>query len=155
MSLSLPLDVSPIMLRLQNTLGTDLRSVGTAADYAAVQELRGFTTPSAFVVLADEQPVTDPQAGPGSRARTRQQVLATVGVILAVRNYRTQAGAAAMAEVSPLIGMARDALIGWSPDLALMKQLQWQRGGVLDYDANTLLWIDVYNTTHGIGGGAK
>lgn len=150
--MSQPLNLQPVTNRLKDVLGANIKDIGSAADYASIKELRGFVTPSAYVVLADEQPLPTQLDRPG-RKRKRQKVVATFGVILAVRNYRTQNGEAALAEASPLIGQVRNALIGWTHDPVQMAELKWERGGVLDYDASTLLWLDVYNTIHSIGGG--
>ena len=48
-----PFDTSLIVERLVTQLPA-LHFVGGAADYAAVKELRGFRTPSAYVIFAEE-----------------------------------------------------------------------------------------------------
>ena len=48
-----PFDTGLIMRRLRASV-PELHVVGGAADYAAVKELRGFRTPSAYVVFAED-----------------------------------------------------------------------------------------------------
>ena len=81
-----PFDTGLVIERLK-ALVPDLRKVGGAADYAAVQELRGFATPSAFVIFAGESGGTT-----GPRGARVQPAVTRFGLVLAVRNYRPGAG---------------------------------------------------------------
>ena len=78
-------------------------------------------------------------------------ISATVGVVLAVSNYRDTRGAETVEELTPLLGKVRAALMGWTPDIIGGRPFQFLQGDVLDYDASTLLWTDVYQTQHFIG----
>ncbi len=150
--MSQPLDTTLIEDRLREVV-SEFEVVGGAADYAAVRELRGFRTPSAFVVAAQERGV--PESGASQTRRTgRQQAETTFGVILALRNYRDPHGQAVTSEARPLIGVVRSALMGWTPGERIMRPVMWQQGDVLDYDMNTMLWAEVFTTTHFIGGNA-
>ncbi|MHA7919039.1 phage tail terminator protein [Alloalcanivorax xenomutans] len=148
--MSQPLDTTIIQARLVEAV-PDLEKVGLAADYAAIQDLRGFRTPSAYVVLANERGPEAPEL-PGRRPSGAQQAVSTFGVISAVRNYSDVTGAAAQRDADPYIGQIRDALMGWTPDPRIMGAAWWLQGDVLDYDVSTLLWIDVFSTQRFIGG---
>ena len=150
--MSQPLDTTLIEARIRDVV-SQFEVVGGAADYAAVQDLRGFRTPSAFVVACQEKRV--PEASEGQRRISgKQQVETTFGVVLALRNYRDPRGEAVNTDARPLIGAVRDALMGWTPGAGIMRPIAWQQGDVLDYDANTLLWAEVFSTKHFIGGNA-
>lgn len=124
-----------------------LQSVEGAAQYASITDLREFRPDSAYVLLARER-------GDGEQPKTggRQRAIATFGVVLAVRNFRDQVGGEAIEEISPLIAQTRAALMGWTPPVNGGRPCQWLQGDVLDYDNNTLLWSDVFQTQHFIGG---
>lgn len=150
--MSQPLDTGLIEQRLRDVL-PQFEVIAGAADYAAVQELRGFRTPSAYVVTAQERDATEPTQAQ-RRGSGRQHAETTFGVILALRNYRDARGAAVTDDARPLIGAVRDALMGWTPGAQIMRPITWQQGDVLDYDANTLLWAEIFYTKHFIGGNA-
>ena len=140
-----PFDVDLVIGRLRAQV-PELQLVEGAGAYAAIRSLGDFRTPSAYVLLVNERSDGDvPKGG-------RQRALATFGVVLAVRSYRDQVSAAAMNDVSPLVGRIRDLLIGWQPEIQGGRPCQWLQGDVLDYDASTLLWCDVFKTQHFIGG---
>lgn len=140
-----PFDVDQVIGRLRAQV-PELQLVEGAGAYAAIRSLGDFRPPSAFVLLVNER--SDGEVPKGGR----QRALATFGVVLAVRNYRDQIGAAAMNDVSPLVGRIRDLIIGWQPEIQGGRPCQWLQGDVLDYDASTLLWCDVFKTQHFIGG---
>lgn len=148
-----PLDLTPIIDRIRSEI-PDMEEVGGAAEYSAVMDLVSFRTPSSYVVLAQEKDLTQATEKPGRRPSGRQQLESTFGVIMALRNYRDPEGEAVSAEARQMIGKVRAQLMGWTPDKTEFARLWFQQGDVLDYNDNTLLWIDVYNTTHYIGGTA-
>ncbi|SIQ30897.1 phage tail terminator protein [Marinobacterium stanieri] len=147
-----PFDTLPIETRLIEQVDA-LQCVEGAAEYAAVKSIRDFRHGSAYVVLAKEMNPNDPNSPAGSRQRGRPQAVCTFGVITASRNYRSRSGADALRDARPLIGAVRTALIGWVPEKPL-QPITWIQGDVMEYDANTLLWIDVFTTTHYLGGTA-
>lgn len=147
-----PLDTTLIEQRLREQVSA-LQCVEGAAEYAAVKSVRDFRPGSAYVVLAQERNPNNPNTPEGARIRGKNQALCTFGVIIAARNYRGRTGAAAMQDASPLIGAVRTALIGWHP-VKPFQPVAWLQGDVMEYDANTLLWIDVFTTTHYLGGTA-
>ena len=151
--MSAPLDTTVIEQRLRDVV-PDLHQVKGAAEFAAVTSLGSYRVPSAYVVLAREEGMEEPTGQPARRPSGKQQAKVTFGVITAVRNYRDNTGAQAAKDASPLIGHIRKALMGWQPDDQSMRPIGWLQGDVLDYDANILLWIDVFTTTHFIGGNA-
>ncbi|PHR68502.1 hypothetical protein [Alcanivorax sp.] len=151
--MSAPLDTTVIEQRLRDAV-KDLQQVKGAAEFAAVTSLGSYRVPSAYVVLAREEGTDDPNGQPGRRPSGKQQAKVTFGVITAVRNYRDSTGAQAARDASPLIGQVREALMGWQPADRSMRPIGWLQGDVLDYDASVLLWIDVFTTTHFIGGNA-
>jgi hypothetical protein len=142
-----PFDTALVIARLQ-TQAAQLQQVGGAADYAAVQSLTSFRTPSAFVVLAGEQDISPDVDAPQRRPSAAQQVETTFGVVVAVQNFRDASGEAAADDASPVITAVREAIAGWTPDQKRYRPIRWRMGDVLDYDANTLLWMDVFTINH-------
>lgn len=136
-----PFDTALVIARLKDQV-PDLREVGGAADYAAVQELRGFATPSAFVIFAGES------GGVGPRGSRVQPAVTRFGVALAVRNYRPGAGDQLGDELRKVLGQTRSALIGWVPPVPGATALAWEAGEVMDYDHSTVLYVESYQLTH-------
>lgn len=145
---SAPFDHNLIIERLRQRLPAGY-TLGGAADLAAITALRDFRPPHVFVVLAQETPVARQGGAPGAAAR--QVAIVHFGVTLAVRNFRDNRGAAAGDDLNTRLGIVRDALIGWTPPVPLGRDCQLVQGKVLDYDANTLVWADLYQTQHAIG----
>ncbi|UQY32651.1 hypothetical protein K8U54_12945 [Pseudomonas fulva] len=141
-----PLDTRLVIERLK--LLKDLEVVGTAADYAKVQGLTGFRTPSAYALLSRENAMANPSGNPGGRVK--QMTEATFGVVVAVRNYRYSDADAADA-LGPILDAVRGQLIGWVPPLPGARGCQFVAGQVLDSNDSTLLWAEVYATQHSIG----
>jgi len=144
-----PFDVGLIQQRLASA-ATGLRSVGLAADYAAVRKLADFPAPCAYVLLATEQGLPKPPGNTirGQQVSAQQQVMVHIGVAYALRSYRAQAGADIVDEWKAQLGPARDALYGFCPDLPGARPLEFVRGDLQDYDNTTALWIDVWSTQH-------
>ena len=140
---SAPFDPQLVIARLRDRV-TTLQQVRGAADYAAMKTIRDYRPPEAFVILPRER--GRPEAG-----AKRQAVTVSFGVVVATRNYAYQDGAPAAADALPLIGEIRDALIGWMPATIGGRGCTWLQGDLLDYDAGTLLWADVFETQHFIG----
>jgi hypothetical protein len=145
--MSAPFDINLIIARLLAEV-SELQSVEGVAEYGAVTSLRDFRTPCAFGLLVRERADGDePKPGRGT-----QRLLVTFGVVLVVRNYRDTRGAEVVDELKPLLGKVRGALMGWTPDVLGARPCRFIQGDVLDYDASTLLWTDVYQTQQIIGG---
>lgn len=142
-----PLDHRLVVERLK-TLGDVLRAVGTASDYAGAKSLGDFQTPSAYALLAEETGKPNPTGN--NAGRTRQMVESVFGVVIAVRNYRYDAGEQAD-ELRPILDAIRGAIIGWTPPLPGARPCQFVTGAVIDSDSSTLLWGEVYQTQHSIG----
>lgn len=148
-----PFDVQPIIARLSAVVPkTTLRQVQGASDYASVKALANFTPPCAYVLLAREKSRPHPANNgiPGAQQRMVQQVDVTFGVMLAVRNYREQLGAQSQDSLLAVLDAVRGALLGWVPNGA-SQPISLQQGDLLQYDAATTLWADVYQTNHVIG----
>lgn len=147
-----PFDVQPVVARLRAQVPA-LRLVGVAADYAAVKSLRDFTPPSVYVVLAQEtfEPGATGHAVRGQQASGMQRGKVAIGVIVAARNYREQAGAQLAGTLNELLQAVRASLAGWVPDTAGARPLQLTRGDLLQYDDATALWCDVWQTQSFIG----
>lgn len=139
-----PLKISVVEQRIAAVVD-ELQYIGGAAEYAAVMELRSFRTPSAYVVLTTERGSTDLPRG-------THQVTARFGVIIAARNYSDAPGTKAMNDASTIISAVRAALVGWMPASREFRACAWVQGSVLDYDQNTLLWCDEYETNYFITG---
>lgn len=137
-------DDTAIRARLSEVTGID--QVCGAADYAAATSLRDIRPGTAFVILAGEKKV-DENRQPAPRATVKQSQ-ATIGVIIATRNYSDTSGAAAAADARPLVKSVRDALMGFTPALQTFSPLEWQQGDVIDYDSSVLLWGEVFTTTY-------
>lgn len=141
-----PFDVDRVIARLKDQVPA-LRLVEGAAEYATLTGLKDFGTPCAYVLLVRER-------GDGKPGRPgRQRALVTFGVVLAVKNYRGRRGAEAAEDLSPILGAVRNAIIGWNPGNQGGRECTWIQGDVLDYDAGTLLWSEVYQTQGFIGPG--
>lgn len=138
-----PFDTDLVVQRLRAEVA-QLRLVGGAADYAAVQDLRGFVTPSAYVIFAGESA----SSTPGPRGARVQPADTRFGVALAVRNLRAGSGDQLGAELRQIIGATRAALIGWLPPVAGATALRWEGGDVMDYDHSTVLYVESYQLTH-------
>ncbi|MAN51214.1 MULTISPECIES: phage tail terminator protein [unclassified Marinimicrobium] len=141
---SAPFDTAPVIARVREQV-TALRAVEGAASFAAVQNLRDFVVPGAYVVLTRERPDNqEPRGG-------RQRAIVTLGVVVAVRNYRDVTGGELKDALNPILNGVRNALIGWTPPEQGARPMKWAGGDVIDYDDNTLLWGDVFQTQHFIG----
>lgn len=138
-----PFDTGLIVRRLEACV-PDFQSIGGAADYAAVKELRGFRTPSAYVVFSEDE---NTGKIPASVGVTSQEALVRFGVVLALRNYGGQRGDQMAEQARRLIGLVRVALIGHKPDKGA-RVVGWLGGAVLDYDASVLLFADRYQIHH-------
>lgn len=151
-----PFDSGVIVARLRTQV-TSLRTVGLAADYAAIKNLRDFTPPSAYVVLAQErfEPAAIGMAPRGQQIPVTQRGRISIGVIVAGRNYREQAGGQLAGELRALLAATSASLNGWVPDVPGAQPLQLQRGDLLQYDDATALWCDVWQTQTIIGAVAQ
>lgn len=138
------LDTDIIIQRIKATV-PEFQSVEGSADYATVKDLRSFRTPCAYVVLAEER-------GSSDLPRGTHQAKALFGVVTAARNYSSARGSAAKDDARPLVKAVRAALVGWRPEGREFFACSWVQGDVLEYDANTLLWLDVFETTYYING---
>jgi hypothetical protein len=145
-----PFPTRLVIDRLTSTIPrTELEQVNSAAQYASIEKLSDFRALTTFVLLANERwDGEPPKAG-------RQRMIVNFGVVTAVKNFRdTRKGVESAEELDPLIERIRQQLIGWKPALEGSRECALIDGNVLDFDANVLLWIDVYQTQHFIGGGA-
>lgn len=100
----------------------ELRTVTTAAELAAVAEMRQKPTPSAIVVYDGDDVPTNPQsqAKQGARHKAVQRWL----VVLAVKNVADQrAGSSARRDAGPLIAKIMNALAGWQLPLPGVRPL--------------------------------
>ena len=147
-----PFDVQPVADRIR-ALVPGLRTIGLAADYAAVKSLRDFVPPSVFVVLAQERFESNPPGygQRGEQVKVSQRGIVAVGVVIVGRNYREQHGAQLSDAMNTLIASVRGPLAGWVPDVPGARPLELQRGDLLQYDNATALWCDVWQTATLIG----
>jgi hypothetical protein len=147
-----PFDVAVIVDRLKVAV-PQLRSVGRAADYAAVRTLQDFPAPCAFVILAAERGLSRPigRAPRGEQISARQTVEVSFGVVVAVRNWRQQQGEQIADELRTIVGATRAALMGYVPDVDGARPCEFVRGDLQDYSTGTAIWADVYATQHAIG----
>lgn len=148
-----PFDTQLIIERLRLHV-TALRDVFGAADFAAVKNLADFPAPCAYVLMARDKAAEAHVPGHGERGtqvRATQRLVVNFGVILAVRNYRAQRGQPAADDLKAILGPARDALLGYVPDVPGARPCQLVQGDLSDYDASTVLWTDVWQTQQTIG----
>ena len=138
-----PFDTGLVALRLRAEV-PELQHVGGAADYAAVQELRNFRTPSAYVIFAEESNTGGVKDAIGQCAL---EASAQFGVVLALRHWREQRGEQMAGDTRRLVGQVRAALVGHKPAPGA-RVIGWDSGKVLDYDASVLLFADVYRLHH-------
>jgi hypothetical protein len=139
MQLYQPFDTRLVQARLKAQV-TALREVEGAAEYAALEGLRDFVAPCAYVLIGSE-------SGSGAAGRV-VGAAAEFGVVLAVSNYRDRRGEQLQPELLTLLGLVRAALIGWQPDVPGVKPVAWRGGAVMDFDDATLLWMEAYECTH-------
>lgn len=144
-----PFPVAVIVDRIKAAVPT-LRKVGRAADYASVRSLGDFPVPCAYILLAREKGDTSKSGVslPGQQTRLAQVMSVSFGVVLAVRNYREQAGAQLADELESCLGAVRNALLGWTPDVPGGRACQLLQGDLTQYDQATALWTDVWRTQH-------
>lgn len=140
-----PLDTSRVEVRLREQV-EQLEEVLGAVEYSSIRDLAGFRVDTAYVVLASER---NP-AGTGPQAGRKAAAEAVFGVVICCRNYRYSGGSAAKDEAVVIAGRVREALIGWAPPG--WKSCIWLQGQVLESDQDRVLWMDVFTTTHVIGG---
>lgn len=138
-------DTELIINRLKETQ-FEFEIVEGAAEYSAVSGLSGFRHGSLYVVLVRER---NP-AGDGPQPRAKAAAVTTFGVIAAVRNYRGGTAAEALKNARPIIGRMRKAILGWAPP-GCNSPCIWIQGDVMESDKSTLLWADVFSTTHVLG----
>lgn len=122
-----------------------LQIVQGAAEYAAISGLKDFRPPCAYALLVSERPDNE------APKNNQQRAVVTFGVVVVGRNYRDQRGQETLDALGPIIGATRQALIGWLPAETGGRKTKWMGGDVMDWDANTVLWADVYETQHFIG----
>lgn len=135
-----PFDTGLVVQHLREQV-PELHFVGGAADYAAVQDLSEFRTPSAYVVFAEEVNTGKVPTNPGV---CMQESDTEFGVVLALRHYREQLGEQMHQDARRLIGAVRVALIGYKPAMRGARAIGWKLGKTLDYSAGVLLFVDVY-----------
>ncbi len=139
-----PFAVGQVVDRLRAQV-SGLRSIGGAADFAAVVDRPG-ALPAAFVLLARE----DARPKEGGSAIAIQAIDVKFGVVLALQHYRTsERGAAQTDALQALIAEVRTALIGWlptgdGPQLATTLV----SGQLLRYDQATVWWQETYATRY-------
>ncbi|WP_431222207.1 phage tail terminator protein [Serratia sp. L9] len=139
-----PFDLSCVIERIQSLQPDPLSFVGSVVEYSKVTDLSAVSVPAAYVLMGSERGIP----GNGSRAQVAEAVF---GIVIVVRNYGL--GIEGMIhEANPLIGQVRDLMIGWMPNKRCTTGVQWVKGDVLDYDAGTLVWMDVFTVNHIIGG---
>jgi hypothetical protein len=147
-----PLDVSPVISRIRDQVA-DLRSVGGAADQAAIDAQRLPPMPCAFVTLAGEEITTTKLSG-GVVAQTARAV---IDVLVGVRHARVAGRGMAHAEAGiALVNQIRGALVAWNAFLATppdgdatlgMLNLSG-RGQLVRLDQDLWWWIDRYQLTY-------
>lgn len=140
---SAPFDINLVVKRLQALDPQPFSQIGTIVEYGKITDLDGFAMPGAYVLMGPERG----NPGNGNRAQVAEVVF---GVAISVRNYG-QGAEGLTHQVNPLIGDVRDQLIGWVPNKFCTTGLQWLKGDVLDYNAGTLVWMDVFTVNHVIG----
>jgi hypothetical protein len=146
---STPFDIELIQARLRDQVPT-LKQVRGIVEYAAIQSIKAFAPPEAFVVLVRER-------GGALAGQAAQLATVSFGVVIAERTARdARLGGEVMKKASPFIGQVRAALIGWTPTnngtpLRGGRPCTWVQGDLLDYDADTVLWSEVYQTQHFVG----
>ena len=137
-----PFDVMLAAKRLREQI-PQLTSVAGVAEFSQVKDLRGFRTPSAYVLQAVEKPGVN-----GPRGARVQPAQTNFGVAIAVNNYRSEMDASTTDELRSIVGAVRTALIGWTPPVPGVTPIGWIGGEVVDFDDNALLFIDSYQLTN-------
>ncbi len=147
-----PFDIDLVVAQLQQVVraGT-LKSVGKTADFATIKKLADFPAPCAYVVIAREKAKPNASTTGAQQDVSSQHVIATFGVIIAVRDYRAiERGGQVTDQLNSVLGAVRGALIGWVPKLLGARPVQFVEGNTNDYDQATVLWSEVYSIQHTI-----
>ena len=122
--------------RLQTAI-PDLRVKGAAE--LATAEIDQNQRDSCYLVLADDRAADNSLVGHA----VRQIKTTGVCIVLAVRNHRSGAGAAAVAEIETRREQVQTALLGWSPPDSF-GPVTYLRGRLLNFNAALLWWQDEY-----------
>lgn len=144
-----PFDIGLLLARLQD-FDTGIREWGGRADYASVLKLQDYPAPCGYVLLAREKGLQTKsgQSLPGKQTPFAQIMAVTFGVVIVVRNYRQFEGADLRDELREQIGKVRAPLLGWTPPVNGGRACQLVQGDLVDYDASTALWTDIWQTQH-------
>jgi hypothetical protein len=137
-----PFDTSLVIERLKAQV-QELRQVGGAADYAAVQELRGFAVPSAFVIFAGESGNAGRPARCSRAARRHTLWRGACRAQLPAWCWRPVGRRTAQVHRPDPLGP--DWLGSPVPGATA---LAWEAGEVMDYDNSTVLYVESYQLTH-------
>lgn len=133
--------INQIVERIQATVPA-FRLVGGAIDFQAAVESNPTATPACFVIPMREQP------GPSIAADILQQkVVATVGIVIVVRNLGDRVGAAAGSDLDQLRLAVKAQLYGWTPDPAL-DPLERGMGNLLAFRDGHAWWQDLFITSY-------
>lgn len=140
-----PFNLLLVIDRLKPLMPKPVSVIGSVIEYNKITDLSGFTTPALYVVPASE--VGKPNQGVG-----HQRADVIFGVIVVVQNYQYSNISPMLHEKDPLIGLVRDQLMGWVPDVPGGRGVEWLRGDVLDYNSSALVWLETYQTAQFIRG---
>jgi len=133
--------IEQLVARIKQTV-PELRLVGRAAEFQAAVENNPKATPACFVVPVQEQPGRSI-----SSDVLQQEVTATVGVILVVRNVGDTLGAGAGADLETLRKAVRSQVFGWQAGPGL-DPFERGRGQLLAFRDGHVWWQDQFITSY-------
>lgn len=135
--------IAEIRTRLEdNKVALGLKLVGAAADFQAAAESNPGATPAAYVIPLEEAP------NPNQLDNlVIQRVVASVGIILAVRNVSDVTGKASELDMTTLRTAIKALLLGWSPATG-HDPLERGRGHLLAFRDSHMWWQDTYITAY-------
>ncbi|AKU21876.1 hypothetical protein [Massilia sp. NR 4-1] len=132
--------IEAIQARLRATVPA-LKLVGDAVGFQSAAERTPTVMPACYVITLGEKP------SPNSLGNILiQQVQASIGVILVMRNLGDATGAKAQASIEALRGQVKDQIFGWVPK-AGCEPLERGDSNLLAFRDGCVWWQDIYVTS--------
>lgn len=137
------MNLAPIVDRIRAQCPA-FKVVGGIAELDAALQASAPAMPACYVSPMDEQ-VTETLGA----NYTLQSVEIEFGVLIAVRNAKSSAGAESLADLDTLRQSLRAALLNHTPSGA-MQPIRFTRGALIDFQPGLMWWQDGYKTAHHI-----
>lgn len=133
--------IDALKARIAETV-PDIKFVGEAADFQSAAESNPKVTPACFVIPLDETPVPNQMGN-----IVIQEVSATVGIVLVVRNLADNKGVAARVSLEALRKLVKDQVYGWQAN-ADLAPFERGKSHLLAFRDGHVWWQDLYITSY-------